>query len=118
MAREEKVVVVTSLFERRAAGLYHNTVAMLESDGSLGGIYRKMLIPDDPLYYEKFYFTSGDLGFKAFDTSVGQVGALICSDRGTRKQPASPPCAEPICCFIPPPSAGIRQKKKYWRSAV
>ena len=81
VAREEKVVVVASLFERRAAGLYHNTVAMLESDGSLGGIYRKMHIPDDPLYYEKFYFTPGDLGFKAFDTSVGQVGALICWDQ-------------------------------------
>ena len=74
-------MVVASLFERRAAGLYHNTVAMLESDGSLGGIYRKMHIPDDPLYYEKFYFTPGDLGFKAFDTSVGQVGALICWDQ-------------------------------------
>jgi N-carbamoylputrescine amidase len=68
-------------FERRAAGLYHNTVAMLESDGSLSGIYRKMHIPDDPLYYEKFYFTPGDLGFKSFDTSVGQVGALICWDQ-------------------------------------
>src|SRR6202042_1061338 len=81
VAREEKVVVVASLFERRAAGLYHNTVAMLESDGSLSGIYRKMHIPDDPLYYEKFYFTPGDLGFKAFDTSVGQIGALICWDQ-------------------------------------
>jgi N-carbamoylputrescine amidase len=75
------VVVVASLFERRAAGLYHNTVALLQSDGSLGGIYRKMHIPDDPLYYEKFYFTPGDLGFKSFDTSVGQVGALICWDQ-------------------------------------
>jgi N-carbamoylputrescine amidase len=81
VAREEKVVVVASLFERRAPGLYHNTVALLQSDGSLGGIYRKMHIPDDPLYYEKFYFTPGDLGFKAFDTSVGQVGALICWDQ-------------------------------------
>jgi N-carbamoylputrescine amidase len=81
VAREEKVVVVASLFERRAAGLYHNTVALLQNDGSLGGIYRKMHIPDDPLYYEKFYFTPGDLGFKAFDTSVGQVGALICWDQ-------------------------------------
>jgi N-carbamoylputrescine amidase len=81
VAREEKVVVVASLFERRAAGLYHNTVALLQSDGTLGGIYRKMHIPDDPLYYEKFYFTPGDLGFKAFDTSVGQIGALICWDQ-------------------------------------
>src|SRR6201990_1503466 len=81
VAREEKVVVVASLFERRAAGLYHNTVALLQKDGSLGGIYRKMHIPDDPLYYEKFYFTPGDLGFKAFATSVGQVGTLICWDQ-------------------------------------
>src|SRR6202047_1961144 len=81
VAREENVVVVASLFERRAAGLYHNTVALLQSDGSLGGIYRKMHIPDDPLYYEKFYFTPGDLGFRAFDTSVGQVGTLICWDQ-------------------------------------
>ena len=81
VAKEEKVVVVASLFERRAAGLYHNTVALLQSDGTLGGIYRKMHIPDDPLYYEKFYFPPGDLGFKAFDTSVGQIGALICWDQ-------------------------------------
>src|SRR6202043_3189240 len=81
VAREEKVVVVASLFERRAAGLYHNTVALLQSDGSLGGIYRKMHIPDDPLYYEKFYFTPGDLGFKAIDTSAGKLGTLVCWDQ-------------------------------------
>ena len=81
VAREEGVVVVASLFERRAAGLYHNTAAILEADGSLGGIYRKMHIPDDPLYYEKFYFTPGDLGFRAFDTRVGRIGALVCWDQ-------------------------------------
>ena len=81
VAREEKVVVVASLFERRAAGLYHNTAAVLEADGSLKGIYRKMHIPDDPLYYEKFYFTPGDLGFRAFDTEVGRIGALVCWDQ-------------------------------------
>jgi N-carbamoylputrescine amidase len=81
VAREEKVVVVASLFERRAAGLYHNTVAMLESDGSLGGIYRKMHIPDDPLYYEKFYFTPGDLGFPNFQTKYGKIGVQICWDQ-------------------------------------
>jgi N-carbamoylputrescine amidase len=81
VAREEKVVVVASLFERRAAGLYHNTAAILESDGSLAGVYRKMHIPDDPLYYEKFYFTPGDLGFRAFDTSAGTIGTLICWDQ-------------------------------------
>ena len=81
IAREEKVVVIASLFERRAPGLYHNTAAVLESDGSLAGIYRKMHIPDDPLYYEKFYFTPGDLGFKAFPTSQGDIGTLVCWDQ-------------------------------------
>ncbi len=81
IAREEKVVVVASIFERRAAGLYHNTAAVLEADGSLAGIYRKMHIPDDPLYYEKFYFTPGDLGFRAFNTEVGRIGALVCWDQ-------------------------------------
>jgi N-carbamoylputrescine amidase len=81
VAREEKVVVIASLFERRAAGLYHNTAAVLQQDGSIGGLYRKMHIPDDPLYYEKFYFTPGDLGFKAFDTAFGKVGTLVCWDQ-------------------------------------
>ncbi len=81
VAREEKVVVIASLFERRAAGLYHNTAAILQSDGTLAGLYRKMHIPDDPLYYEKFYFTPGDLGFRAFDTSVGKIGTLVCWDQ-------------------------------------
>ena len=81
VAREEKVVVIASLFERRAAGLYHNTVAVLEKDGAIAGTYRKMHIPDDPLYYEKFYFTPGDLGFRAMDTSFGRIGTLICWDQ-------------------------------------
>jgi N-carbamoylputrescine amidase len=81
IAREEKVVVIASLFERRAAGLYHNTAAVLQQDGMLAGLYRKMHIPDDPLYYEKFYFTPGDLGFKAFDTAVGRIGTLVCWDQ-------------------------------------
>jgi N-carbamoylputrescine amidase len=81
VAREEKVVVVASLFERRAAGLYHNTAAILQDDGSIAGIYRKMHIPDDPLYYEKFYFTPGDLGFRVFDTAVGKIGTLVCWDQ-------------------------------------
>jgi len=81
LARELKVVVIASLFERRAAGLYHNTAAMFDSDGALKGIYRKMHIPDDPLYYEKYYFTPGDLGFKAFDTSVSRIGTLVCWDQ-------------------------------------
>jgi N-carbamoylputrescine amidase len=81
VAKEEGVVIIASLFERRAAGLYHNTAALLESDGSLLGTYRKMHIPDDPLYYEKYYFTPGDKGFRAWDTSVGRVGVLVCWDQ-------------------------------------
>ena len=81
VARECKVVLVTSLFERRAAGLYHNTAVVFESDGSIAGKYRKMHIPDDPAYYEKFYFAPGDLGFEPIDTSVGRLGVLVCWDQ-------------------------------------
>ena len=81
LARELGVVIVTSLFERRAAGLYHNTAVVIERDGSIAGKYRKMHIPDDPAYYEKFYFTPGDIGFKPVDTSVGRLGVLVCWDQ-------------------------------------
>jgi N-carbamoylputrescine amidase len=81
VAKENKVVLVTSLFERRTAGLYHNTAVVFESDGSVAGKYRKMHIPDDPGFYEKFYFTVGDLGFNPIDTSVGRLGVLICWDQ-------------------------------------
>jgi N-carbamoylputrescine amidase len=81
IARELRVVIVASLFERRAAGVYHNTAVILDADGQMRGRYRKMHIPDDPLYYEKFYFTPGDLGFAAFDTAVGKVGTLVCWDQ-------------------------------------
>lgn len=81
IAREKKIVIVVSVFERRARGLYHNTAVLLDTDGSIKGLYRKMHIPDDPLYYEKFYFTPGDLGFKAFDTEYGRMGTLICWDQ-------------------------------------
>jgi N-carbamoylputrescine amidase len=81
VAREAGVVVIGSLFERRAAGVYHNTAVILDADGKLLGSYRKMHIPDDPLYYEKFYFTPGDLGFRAFDTAVGRIGTLVCWDQ-------------------------------------
>ncbi len=80
-ARANGVVVIGSLFERRAAGVYHNTAAVFDADGSLLGIYRKMHIPDDPLYYEKYYFTPGDLGFRAFDTRFGRIGVLVCWDQ-------------------------------------
>ena len=81
LARELGVVIVTSLFERRAPGLYHNTAVVMERDGSMAGIYRKTHIPDDPAYYEKFYFTPGDLGFHPIDTSVGRLGVLVCWDQ-------------------------------------
>ena len=81
VARECGVVLVTSLFERRAAGLYHNTAVVFEKDGSIAGKYRKMHIPDDPAYYEKFYFTPGDLGFEPIQTSVGKLGVLVCWDQ-------------------------------------
>lgn len=81
LAKETGCVIVTSLFERRAPGLYHNTAVVLNSDGSIAGKYRKMHIPDDPAYYEKFYFTPGDLGFEPIDTSVGRLGVLVCWDQ-------------------------------------
>jgi len=81
VAAELKVVIVLSLFEKRAPGLYHNTAVVMESDGTIAGVYRKMHIPDDPAYYEKFYFTPGDQGFQPIDTSVGRLGVLVCWDQ-------------------------------------
>jgi N-carbamoylputrescine amidase len=81
LARELKVVIVASLFERRAAGLYHNTAAVLGTDGEIAGLYRKMHIPDDPLYFEKYYFTPGDLGFNSIATPYGRLGVLVCWDQ-------------------------------------
>jgi N-carbamoylputrescine amidase len=81
VAQESKVSIIASLFEKRGIGVYHNTAVMIDSDGKILGLYRKMHIPDDPLYYEKFYFTPGDLGFKAFDTHFGRIGTLVCWDQ-------------------------------------
>lgn len=81
LARQYGVVIVTSLFEKRAPGLYHNTAVVIERDGTIAGCYRKMHIPDDPAYYEKFYFTPGDLGFHPIDTSVGRLGVMVCWDQ-------------------------------------
>ena len=81
LARELKVVIIASLFERRASGVYHNTAAILNADGAIQGLYRKMHIPDDPLYFEKYYFTPGDLGFRNFETPFGRVGVLVCWDQ-------------------------------------
>jgi N-carbamoylputrescine amidase len=81
LAKENRAVVIASLFEKRASGVYHNTAAIIDADGSLLGLYRKMHIPDDPLYYEKFYFTPGDLGFRAWQTQHGKIGVLVCWDQ-------------------------------------
>src|SRR3954464_10669327 len=81
VARQQGITLVASLFEKRAPGVYHNTAAVFDGDGSLKGIYRKMHIPDDPLYYEKYYFTPGDLGYKAFETQPGKIGTLVCWDQ-------------------------------------
>ena len=81
LAKQYGVVIVTSLFEKRAPGLYHNTAVVIEKDGTIAGKYRKMHIPDDPAYYEKFYFTPGDLGFHPIDTSIGRLGVLVCWDQ-------------------------------------
>jgi N-carbamoylputrescine amidase len=81
LAKKHRAVVIASLFEKRASGLYHNTAAIIDADGSLLGIYRKMHIPDDPLYYEKFYFTPGDLGFRAWQTRYAKIGVLVCWDQ-------------------------------------
>jgi N-carbamoylputrescine amidase len=81
IARKHRCVIIGSLFERRAAGLYHNTAVVIDTDGELAGIYRKMHIPDDPLYYEKFYFTVGDTGFRAWETAYGTIGTLVCWDQ-------------------------------------
>jgi len=81
LAKKHGVVIIASLFERRASGLYHNTAVIIDADGSFLGVYRKMHIPDDPLFYEKFYFTPGDTGFKAWDTKFGRIGVLICWDQ-------------------------------------
>ena len=81
VAKSNNIVLVTSLFEKRAPGLYHNTAVVFEKDGSIAGKYRKMHIPDDPAYYEKFYFTPGDIGFEPIQTSVGKLGVLVCWDQ-------------------------------------
>jgi N-carbamoylputrescine amidase len=81
VARQKKIVIVASIFEKRTAGIYHNTAVIIDANGQIAGKYRKMHIPDDPLYYEKFYFTPGDLGFQTHDTKFGKVGALVCWDQ-------------------------------------
>jgi N-carbamoylputrescine amidase len=81
LAKQLRIVLIASVFEKRAPGIYHNTAVVFDADGSQRGLYRKMHIPDDPLYYEKYYFTPGDLGYRAFDTGVGRIGTLVCWDQ-------------------------------------
>ena len=109
-----KLVIIASVFERRAAGLYHNTAVVLDADGTLAGIYRKMHIPDDPLYYEKYYFTPGDLGFRAFDTRWAASARWSAGTSGIPRRPGSTACAGRRSFSIPPQSAGIpREKDEY-----
>ena len=112
VCEETGVVLVASLFERRAPGLYHNTAVTIEKDGRISDMYRKMHIPDDPLYYEKFYFTPGDLGFKATATSAGKIGTLVCWDQWYPEAARlhRPPAA-PRPSSSPPPSAGTPPKR-------
>jgi N-carbamoylputrescine amidase len=112
VAAEQRVVVVGSLFERRAAGIYHNTAVVIDADGSIKGLYRKMHIPDDPLYYEKFYFTPGDLGFKVHDTSAGRMGVLVCWDQWFPEGARLLRSLGPRCCSIRPRSGGIPRNAK------
>ena len=110
-AARHGVVVVGSLFERRAAGVYHNTAAVWDADGTLCGLYRKMHIPDDPLYYEKFYFTPGDLGFRSFATRVGRIGVCVCWDQWFPEAARLTALRARKSCSIPPPSAGCRKRR-------
>jgi N-carbamoylputrescine amidase len=110
VAKEKKVALVVSLFERRAPGVYHNSCAVLDADGSFLGKYRKMHIPDDPLYYEKFYFAPGDLGFPNFDTKYARVGVQICWDQWYPE--GSPLSAALRLFFTPPASAGTRTRRR------
>ena len=106
------VVIVASLFEKRAEGLYHNTAAVIDADGRYLGMYRKMHIPDDPLYYEKFYFTPGDLGFRAWDTRFGRIGVLVCWDQWYPEGgPADGAARGRRSSSTPPPSAGSRRRR-------
>jgi N-carbamoylputrescine amidase len=114
LARKLKIAIVGSVFERRAMGLYHNTAVVLDADGSLAGIYRKMHIPDDPLYYEKFYFTPGDLGFRAFDTRFGRVGTLVCWDQWYPEAARLTALQGALVLFYPTAIGWHPSEKKEW----
>jgi predicted amidohydrolase len=112
VARETETVIIASLFERRSAGLYHNTAAIIDADGNLLGKYRKMHIPDDPLYHEKFYFAPGDLGFRAWDTARGKIGVCVCWDQWYPEAARLTALRGAEIIFYPTQSAGIRARKR------
>ena len=112
VTNELKITLIASLFERRAAGVYHNTAAIIEQHGELAGIYRKMHIPDDPLYYEKFYFTPGDLGFKAFEAEFGKFGTLVCWDQWYPEGARLTARRVRTSCFTQPRLVGIPMRKR------
>src|SRR6185295_8378033 len=114
LAKKKKVVIVASLFEKRAAGLYHNTAVIINADGKIVGKYRKMHIPDDPLYYEKFYFTPGDLGFQAFDTKHGRIGTLVCWDQWYPEAARLTALRGPSVLFYPTAIGWHPSEKKQW----
>lgn len=117
LARQLRIVIIASLFEKRAPGIYHNTAATFDSDGSLRGIYRKMHIPDDPLYYEKYYFTPGDLGFRALDTSVGRLGTLVCWDQWYPEAARLTALQGPPILFYPTAIGWHPSEKEEWGAA-
>jgi len=114
LAKKLKIAIVGSLFERRAAGVYHNTAVVLDADGKHVGTYRKMHIPDDPLYYEKFYFTPGDLGFQAFDTQHGRIGTLVCWDQWYPEAARLTALRGPSVLFYPTAIGWHPSEKKQW----
>ena len=111
VAREKNVVVIAPVFERRAPGLYHNSAVVIDAGGEIAGLYRKMHIPDDPAYYEKFYFTPGDLGFRAFDTRVGRIATLICWDQWY-PEAARLAALEGACLILYPTAIGWHPQEK------
>ncbi|RPH44526.1 MAG: carbon-nitrogen hydrolase [Planctomycetota bacterium] len=114
LSQKLKIVIVGSLFERRAAGVYHNTAVVIDADGRHTGTYRKMHIPDDPLYYEKFYFTPGDLGFQAFDTKHGRIGTLVCWDQWYPEAARLTALRGPSVLFYPTAIGWHPSEKKQW----
>ena len=117
LARQLRIVIIASLFEKRAPGVYHNTAAIFDVDGTLRGIYRKMHIPDDPLYYEKYYFTPGDLGFRALETSVGKIGTLVCWDQWYPEGARLTALQGPPVLFYPTAIGWHPAEKEEWGAA-